>query len=86
MKNMTIRGIDTSLDQALRKAAKAESNSVNQLVVNILRERFGLAKAPRHTRRHHDLDELFGAWSENHYQDVENALQQQRGIDPELWR
>jgi len=86
MKNMTIRGIDTSLDQALRKAAKAESNSVNQLVVNTLRERFGLAKAPRYTRRHHDLDELFGTWSENHYQDVENALQQQRCIDPELWR
>jgi hypothetical protein len=85
MKTMTIRGIDPSLDQALKAAAQADANSVNQLVIDILKERFGLAKAAQHTRRHHDLDDLFGSWSDDHYQHMETVIEQQRRIDPELW-
>ena len=86
MKNMTIRGIDEPLDQALRAAAQAGSNSINQVVIDTLKERFGLAKAARHTRRHHDLDDLFGSWTQDEYQRIEDAVGQQREIDPELWR
>ena len=86
MKNMTIRGIDAPLDLALKKAAKAEANSVNQLVIEVLKERFGLAKTPRHTRHYHDLDDLFGSWTEDQYQTVEDAVEQQLHVDPELWR
>ena len=86
MKTMTIRGIDEPLAQALRAAAQSEAHSVNQLVINILEERFGLAKVARYSRRHHDLDDLFGAWNDDQYQRMEAAVAQQRGIDPELWK
>jgi len=40
-------------------------------VLEVLKERFGLIKVARHTRRHHDLDDLFGRWSEEEYQRIE---------------
>ncbi len=86
MKNITIRGIDETLDQALKTAAEQESRSINQLVLEVLRERFGLVKAARHTRRHHDLDDLFGRWSEQEYQRVEAMVSEQRQVDAELWK
>ncbi len=86
MKNITIRGIDEALDQALKTAADLESRSINQLVLEVLRERFGLTKAARHTRRHHDLDDLFGRWREEEYQRVQDMVSEQRRIDPDLWK
>ncbi len=85
MKNITIRGIDDPLDQALKALADREARSVNQLVLDMLRERFGLAKAARHSTRHHDLDGLFGTWSAEEYQRIQGAVETQRPLDPELW-
>ncbi len=85
MRNITIRGIDDALDHALKSAAEEESRSVNQLVLETLKERFGLTKAPRHGRRHHDLDNLFGRWDDGEYERVQSAVDEQRDIDPELW-
>jgi hypothetical protein len=86
MKNITIRGIDEALDQALKTAADKESRSINGLVLEVLRERFGLTKGARHTRRHHDLDDLFGRWSEEEYQRVQDMVSEQRKVDPEIWK
>ncbi|GAB6042600.1 FitA-like ribbon-helix-helix domain-containing protein [Endothiovibrio diazotrophicus] len=85
MKSITIRGVDSNLDQALKKAASAEARSINQLVLEVLRERFGLSKPPRHTRKHHDLDDLFGSWGEEECERIQGAVDEQRKIDPELW-
>jgi len=86
MKNITIQGIDETLDHALKTAANQASRSINQLVLEVLHERFGLAKTVRHTCRHHDLDDLFGRWSEEEYQRIEAMVSEQRMIDPEIWK
>ncbi len=85
MKNITIRGIDEALEQALKTTAKKESRSINQLVLEMLKERFGSTKVTHHTRRHHDLDDLFGRWSAEEYERIQGAVDEQRKIDPELW-
>jgi hypothetical protein len=85
MKNITIRGIDDILEQALRTAAEKESRSVNQLVLDMLKERFGLTKVANHTRRYHDLDDLFGCWSTEEYESIQGVVDEQRKVDPELW-
>ncbi len=85
MKNITIRGIDEALDQALKTTAREESRSINQLVLEVLKERFGLTKVTHHTHRHHDLDDLFGRWSAEEYERIQGAVDEQRKIDPELW-
>ncbi len=85
MKNITIRGIDEKLDQTLKTAAEKESRSINQLVLDVLKERFGLTKVAYHTRRHHDLDDLFGRWSVEEYEHIQGVVDEQRKVDPELW-
>jgi hypothetical protein len=85
MKNITIRGIDKALDQVLKTAAEKESRSINQLVLDALKERFELTKVMHHTRRHHDLDDLFGHWSAEEYERIQGVVDEQRKIDPELW-
>lgn len=85
MKSITIRGIDEALERALKAVAAQESRSVNQLVLDVLRERFGLAKAARHSARYHDLDPLFGRWSAEEYRKIQEAVDAQRKLDPELW-
>ncbi len=84
MKNMTIRGIDETLDHALRAAAEKESRSINQFVLDLLKEHLGLTKVARHTRRHGDLDDLFGRWSDEEYEHIQGVVDEQRKVDSEL--
>jgi len=85
MKNITIRGIDEVLDQALKTTAEKESRSINQLVLEVLKERFGLTKVAHYTRRYHDLDDLFGGWGVEEYEQIQGMVDEQRKVDSELW-
>ena len=86
MKSITIDGIDDELAQALESAAERERTSVDQVVVELLRERFGLARGMDTGRRHHDLDGLFGRWSDEEFEQIQGAVNEQRDIDAYLWR
>ena len=86
MKNISLRGLDAELAGRLQQTAKTEGKSINQLVLETLRQRFGLDKAKRFTRVYHDLDELFGAWSEREYQTIQGQIDAERRIDAELWK
>ena len=85
MKSITIRGVDSALSNALRTLSKGESKSINQIILDLLRKETGLAKAKQFTRSYHDLDDLFGSWSDQDYEQVEKTVSQQRKIDRELW-
>lgn len=85
MKAITVRGIDDALDRALKNAANEEVKSVNQLVLEILKAHFGHGKMAHFTRRHHDLDDLFGSWEDVDYQQVMESVASQRQIDPDVW-
>ncbi|NIA30385.1 MAG: antitoxin [Actinobacteria bacterium] len=86
MKTLTIRGIDQKLSETIKETAKAESMSVNQLVVNILKKYFGHSKKRQFTKKYHDLDDLFGNWSEEEYKTITKELEGQNQIDWELWQ
>ena len=85
MKNISLRGVDDELARHLQAGARAEGKSVNQLVLETLRRRFGLDKARRFTRVYHDLDDLFGKWSQEEYERIQGRVDENRRIDPELW-
>lgn len=85
MKSITIRGVDSALSSALGSLSKGESKSINQIILDLLRKETGLAKAKQFTRSYEDLDDLFGSWSDQDYEQVERAISQQRTIDPDLW-
>lgn len=86
MKTMTIRGVDESLSKSMREQAQAESISVNQYVLKILREALGLTKALKHTRRYTDLDYLIGSWTEEEFLEFEESQKPFETIDEALWR
>ncbi|GMV18155.1 MAG: hypothetical protein HS104_00895 [Polyangiaceae bacterium] len=77
----TLRNIPRTLDQALRQRARREKKTLNQVVIETLAQGLGL-EAPQARRR--DLRDLVGARPRDPA--LEQALDDQRRVDPELWR
>ena len=44
MKVITIRGVEPILSEKLKQAAKEKGESVNQIIIEMLKENFGLQK------------------------------------------
>ncbi len=59
MKMLTVRGIDSDVQEGLENLARREGISVNSAVIKTLRTALGLDKKQR-TKRYHDLDHLAG--------------------------
>lgn len=83
MKALTLRRIDSALARAIEKKAHESGTSLSGAVVTLLEQAAGLSK--RRTEAFHDLDHLAGSWSKEQARAFDNALGQQRTIDPELW-
>ena len=85
MKAITIRGIDSEMSVKLKQVAKSEKKSVNQMVLDLLKQNIGMQKKQRYTRIHNDLDDLFGQWSDAEFEKIQGSVDDQRKIDLELW-
>ena len=76
----TIRNVPDHLDRALRERAKDQDKSLNQVALEALLQSLGLTIEPVKRR---DLGDIVGSWREDPA--VDEALADQRRIDPELW-
>ena len=85
MKAVTIRGVETEVSKKLKMLAVEQGKSVNQLILEIIKKSLGLKKEKTHTREYDDLDDLFGRWSQNEFEEVYTKIHQNRRIDSELW-
>ncbi len=85
MKSLSIRGVDDRLAALLKQEAAASHKSVNQFVLELLMERVGLLKKKRFTEEYHDLDQLFGSWSNEEFSSIQGKIDEERRIDEELW-
>jgi phosphoglycolate phosphatase-like HAD superfamily hydrolase len=86
MKTLSIRGVDEELAAILKQQAKAAQKSVNQFVLETLRQYTGLEKKKRFTREYDDLDDLLGKWSAKEFKQIQGKIDNERGIDEELWK
>jgi hypothetical protein len=77
----TLRRIPRHVDAALRKRARREQKTLNQVAVEVMAEGLGLEGEPRQRR---SVRDLVGARGKD--RTLEKALEDQRRIDPELWR
>jgi plasmid stability protein len=75
----TVRNVPERVDQALRARAHQERKSINQLTLEILAEAVSENDHPKR-----NLASIAGTWASD--ADTEEALEDQRRIDPELWR
>jgi hypothetical protein len=85
MSGITIRGMGADTSEKLKKEAKKDGKSVNQFVLEIIRQHVGAQKEKKFTKKHHDLDDLFGIWPEKEFETIDRLLNDQRKIDVELW-
>lgn len=85
MGSLSIRGVDERLAALLKQEAAAAHKSMNQFVLELLMERVGLGKGKQFTGEFHDLDHLFGKWSEEEHKRIQGKVDEERGIDEELW-
>ena len=77
----TIRNVPSQLDQALRQRAQDEAKSLNEVTIEALLSGTGLAGEPV---RRLDLGDIVGTWVDD--PEIDEALADQRQIDPELWQ
>lgn len=76
----TIRGVEPDVDKMLRNRSRSEGLSLNETALRALRSYAGRAESAEH----HDLDDLVGSWVEDPAFD--EAIEEQRRIDEDLWR
>jgi len=85
MKTITVRGIDSVLSEKMKQAAKQEGKSVNQVVIDTIKQHFGMIKEKKFTEVYHDLDHIFGRWSQEEFDKIQGKIDTERKIDKELW-
>jgi len=77
----TLRNIPRHVDEALRRRARRERKSLNQVAIEALSDALGLDAQPVKRR---DLSDIAGSWQADPV--IEAALDEQRQIDEEMWR
>ena len=84
MKAITLRNLPPDLDKAIRKRARGKRMSVNKAVIGLLEDHLTQDKTKR-AELHHDLDALYGSWTEESAAAFDRVLAKQRTIDQTLW-
>lgn len=82
MKQITVRGVSEDLSKAPSKETKRQGTSLNQTVLNLLRQTLGIAS----TKYDNGLSEFAGTWSAQELAAFEKHTQIFEQIDEELWK
>lgn len=85
MKTLTLRGIDDELARGLQQLAQQGRNSVNAVILHLLRDKLGLCK-PKFREIHYDLDDLAGTWTKQEAQEFNGVVRDFSHIDEEMWK
>jgi hypothetical protein len=84
MKTITVRGIDASLAEKLKQTAKKEGKSVNQLVLDSIRDHLEENERKKFTRIYHDMDHLFGKWTQAEFETIQGKIDSERKVAHEF--
>ena len=85
MKTLTLRGIDDELAPGLERLARQGRDSMNAVILRLLRDRLGLSK-PKFREVHHDLDDLAGTWTREETREFDDVVREFSHIDDEMWK
>ena len=76
----TIRNIPRHVDQAVRRRARAEGRSINDVAIEALERGMGVAEG---RTRYRSLSGIAGTWTED--SDFDAALDEQDRVDDGMW-
>jgi hypothetical protein len=85
MTAITVRNLPPKVAKAIREKARKERLSMNKAVIRLLEEATGATQEARKVV-HHDFDRFFGTWSKKEADAFDQALREQRQIEPEMWK
>ncbi len=76
----TVRNVPNNVDEELRRRAREEGKSLNEVALEAMARGVGQAAE---AMRFRDLSDLAGTWQED--PEFDSAIADQDTIDPELW-
>ncbi len=87
MKQLTVRGFDEDLEDAMRRLAQREGVSLNKAALRLLRKGAGLSDiASADDSIGSSLDHLIGKWSQEEYDEMDAVLKELDVIDEVIWK
>lgn len=85
MKTLTIRGIDSELDQAIKSRAQQNNLSANQWILQALKKITGSGKE-QVFKKYNDLDALAGGWCNEDAAEFKKNTKMFERIDQDVWK
>ena len=83
---LTVRGFDDDLGEALRQLAQREGISLNQAAIKLLRQGAGLCEGePASDKVGCSLDHLIGSWTASEAAEMDAALADFESVDKAMW-
>ena len=87
MKQLTVRGFDDDLAEAIRQLARRDGTSLNQAALKLLRRGAGLPASQGDGRNIGSaLDDLFGSWTQQEADEFDRALEHFESVDESDWK
>jgi hypothetical protein len=83
MRHLTIRQVPPELAKALEEEKRRRGSSLNRTVLDLLSQALGIGASGRRTN---GLGELAGSWTQEEFEEFEQAIEFTEQIDEELWR
>lgn len=83
MKALTVRDVDPELARALEREKRRRGASLNQTVLQLLRQALGIDSS---TVRSNSLGKLAGTWSKQDLAHFERDTAMFEQIDEEIWK
>ena len=83
MHHLTVRNIPAELASALRAEKERRRKSLNQTVIDLLRQSLGVGSG---RTRSNGLAQLAGSWTAEEHAAFETAVALTEEIDDELWK
>ena len=85
MAQITLRGMDTEMEQDIRKMARKSGKSLNRVILDMIYENTGYRKS-RKISQADSLRNLAGGWSEKDASEFLESIKSSEQIDAEMWR
>jgi hypothetical protein len=86
LRQLTLRGFEPRLDQAIAQTAQREGISLNQAALRLMRRGAGLDPSSETSSIGASLDDLIGTWSRREAEHFMEGIESCRQFDEDLWR
>ena len=77
--------VDANVADKLKNTAAQQGKSINTFALECIKKVLGIDKEKKYSREYSDLDDLFGGWSDDEFERINQKIRQERQIDQELW-